>query len=69
MSINYVISVRVCTLVAPVDIYLFILLLVTVTVFQGHNSVKQLTLKQYCCCFVCCFWQVHIQSDSNCKVI
>ena len=43
-----VINVKLCTMVLLVKLYLFILLSVTLTIFQGHRSVKQFKLKIVC---------------------
>ena len=40
-----VISVKLCMMVLPIELYLFIPLSVTFTIFQGHSSVKQFKLK------------------------
>ena len=40
-----VISVKLCMMVLLVELYLFIPLSVTFTIFQGHSSVKQFKLK------------------------
>ena len=37
----YVINVEVCMMVLLIELYLFIPLSVTLTIFQGHNSVKE----------------------------
>ena len=36
-----VINVKLCTMVLFIEFYLFILLLVTLIVFQGHSNVEQ----------------------------
>ena len=36
-----VINVKLCIMVLLVEFYLFIPLLVTVTIFKGHSNVKQ----------------------------
>ena len=46
-TINAV-NVELCTMVLLVKLYLFILLSVTLTIFQGHRSVKQFKLKIVC---------------------
>ena len=38
-----VINIRLCMMVLPIALHLFIPLSVTLTVFQGHSSVKVLT--------------------------
>ena len=40
-----VINVNLCMIVHLIDLYLFIQLKVTLTIFQGHASVKQCYLK------------------------
>ena len=42
-----VINVEFCMTVLLVELYLFILLSVTLTIFQNHSSVKQFELKVY----------------------
>ena len=37
----YVIDVKLCMMVLHIEFYLFATLLVTLTLFQGHSSIKQ----------------------------
>ena len=39
--------VRLCVMVVLIELYLFIPLLVTLIVFQGHSNVKQFSLKVF----------------------
>ena len=45
-----IINVKLCMMVLLTELYLFIPLLVTLTIFQGHSSVKQSELKILCSC-------------------
>ena len=40
-------NVKLCTMVVLIELYLFIPLLVTLIVFQGHSNVKQFSLKVF----------------------
>ena len=43
-----VINVRLCMMVLHIGLYLLIILSMTLTLFQGHSSVKQFELKISC---------------------
>ena len=43
-----VINVKLCMILLLIELYLFIPLSVTLTLFQGHSSVKQIELKFLC---------------------
>ena len=47
-DIIIVVNVNLCMMVLLIEVYLFIPLSVTLTIFQGHSNVKQSYLKMLC---------------------
>ena len=43
-----VINVKLCMMVLQIELYFFIPILVTLTTYQGHSSVKQFKLEILC---------------------